>query len=204
MIDFKITTALIGGSFDPVHAGHLAIAREIRRQIPETEQIVFVPAALSPGKVVPTAAPEQRLHWLRAVVEPEGFKVWDWELKAGGESFTANTLAEAHRQGSTAERLYWVVGADAYAGFPSWREPGRIRELCRLLVVNRPGHSLFPLSVEDRILSMPPHPASSTNIRAFLAAGDFPGAVAAGLPPALRTELEKALPPNNPYARKIS
>jgi nicotinate-nucleotide adenylyltransferase len=201
MIRFDRPTALIGGSFDPVHEGHLALAREIRHQLPQIEQIVFVPAALSPGKAPPLASAELRLRWLRSVAGPEGFASWDWELEQTGESFTVNTLLEATRLGAIRDSLYWVVGADAYAALPSWREPARIRFLARLLVVNRPGHPLERQHPEDLILTIPPHPASSTAIRARLAAGDFAGAESAGLPSLLRTELEQALPPNNPYVR---
>ncbi|MGZ3655272.1 MAG: nicotinate (nicotinamide) nucleotide adenylyltransferase [Bdellovibrionota bacterium] len=197
-LDFRQPTILFGGSFDPVHEGHLHVAREARSALPQFKQIVFVPAAHSPGRPGAIAPAEFRLKLLRTAVEPLGFKVWDLEISRGGTSFTVDTLEEAHAQG--AQELLWLLGADAYARFSSWKNPERIRALCHLLVVDRPGQESHSQNPADRFIGIPPHPASSTAIRASLAAGEarpqwLPGAVAASL--------EKLLPGTNPYVKKI-
>lgn len=199
MIDFRLPTALFGGSFDPVHLGHLQVAKEVRKQMPQIQQLVFVPAAQSPGKQPVGASAEQRLKWLKLAVEPEGFLVWEADLDRGGESFTVETLGEAHKQSAAYERLYWILGADAYASFGRWREPERIRELCRLVVVNRPGQKINMRESSDLLLEIPPHPASSSEIRAQLASGDTSSP---WIPDAVRSDMEKILPLHNPYVRK--
>jgi nicotinate-nucleotide adenylyltransferase len=196
-IDFTQPTILYGGSFDPVHEGHLHVAREALAALPEVKQFVFVPAAHSPGKAPAVAPPERRLAWLRLAAEPLGFRVWDREVAKGGESYTVDTVEAAHAAGARRENLYWLLGADAYAAFPRWRSPERIRTLCRLLVVDRPGQETAPLHPSDRFVGIPLHPASSTALRARLAAGDD---ARDWLPPGVRAALDKLLPGENPYA----
>lgn len=199
MIDFSRPTALFGGSFDPIHAGHLHIAENVRRLCPGIEQIVFVPAAHSPGKGATLATAADRLRWVKLAAEPENFQVWDVELMRAGESYTVDTLRAAHSAGATADRLFWLMGADAYRGFPGWKTPGEIRSLARLLVVNRPGLALPSQNPADRILEIPPHPASSTNIRAELARCQENVAY---LPEPVRQDLSRlTLLGKNPYAK---
>lgn len=199
MIDFRQPTVLYGGSFDPVHEGHLHVARSVLLQRPDIKQVVFVPTAHSPGKATACASGEQRLGWLRLVAEPAGFPVWAWEVQRGGESFTVDTLEEAHRSDATKEKLFWLLGADSYASFPTWKNPARIRELCHLLIADRPGYEVSPQNEADQFVSIEHHPASSTALREELAKGIVPKR---WLPKALRADLEKALPRTNPYVRK--
>lgn len=193
-MDFSRTTILFGGSFDPVHNGHLHVAKHALAAIPGA-QLAFVPAFQSPGKQPPVASPDQRLHWLELATHAGPFQVWQQELRRGGPSFTVETLMAAHSEGASRENLYWLLGADAYEHFGNWKEPERIRSLARLLVVNRPGSNLERASREDLIISLPPHPASSTRLRGELATGqvqspDLPARVAEAL----------LLTGQNPYA----
>lgn len=199
MSDFGQPTALFGGSFDPVHEGHIHVANEVRKALPQIEQIVFVPASQSPGKKPPTANADQRLKWLRMGVQPDGFGVWDIELQRNGDSFTVDTLEQAHRLGAVREKLFFILGFDAFRGFSSWKNPERIRELCRLIVVNRPGETPIETISDDIFVPIPPHPASSSEIRAQLASGGS----SPWLPEPVKTDLEKLLPLHNPYVRKI-
>ncbi len=199
MIDFSLPTALYGGSFDPVHEGHLHVARSVRRLRPEIKQIVFVPASVSPGKPAPVAPGKDRLYWLSLVALPEGFPVWEADIQRGGDSFTIETLEEAHHLGAEKHRLFWIIGADSYSTFSGWKQPDRIRNLSRLLVVNRPGTPVARLHADDEILAIPPHPASSTALRADLRQGRT---TSPDLPAPIRAALEKFLPGQNPYVRK--
>lgn len=197
-MQFSSPTILFGGSFDPVHAGHLQVARESRALV--QAKLWFVPAATSPGKPAALASPGQRLEWLQIVAEPEGFHVWDFEIRRGGESFTFETLEEASRLGGRPDHLYWLVGADAYASLPRWKSPEKIRALATVLVVGRPGTPVARQDARDRLLVVPEHPASSTALREALAMGDFH---APELPSALRPVMEKLiLSSRNPYAKQ--
>ncbi len=199
MIDFQKVTALFGGSFDPIHEGHLHVAREVQSAIPALQQILFVPAFHSPGKYPISASAEQRLEWLNLAVLPAGFGIWNLELERKGESYTVHTLEQARHMGAVKDRLYLIMGSDAYAGFNSWKSPKRIRELCRLVVVGRSGESISTGQKEDLFLPIPPHPASSSEIRSQLASGSL----SRWLPAPVRAHLEKILPLHNPYVRKI-
>jgi nicotinate-nucleotide adenylyltransferase len=194
-LDFSRPAILFGGSFDPVHSGHLHVARECLLALPEVKQLVFVPAAESPGRVASVA---ERLAWLKIAVEPSGFRVWDFEATRPGPSFTVNTLEAAHAEGARVDQIYWLLGADAYAGFSRWKSPARIRELCRLLVVDRPGQESASQHPLDRFVSIPTHPASSTAVRAALAAGN---PRPQWLPEAVGAAFEKLLPGQNPYVK---
>ncbi|RZA07568.1 MAG: nicotinate (nicotinamide) nucleotide adenylyltransferase [Proteobacteria bacterium] len=201
MIDFSRTTILFGGSFDPIHAGHLHVAKHALAALPGA-QLVFVPAQQSPGKHPPVASPAERLAWLEKAVAAGIFQVWDAELKRDGVSYTVDTLLQAHGAGARRENLYWLVGADAYATFPAWKDPARIRALAKLLVVNRPGSPIEAQDAEDLIVEIPPHPASSTALRAALAAGQE---APEEIPAPVNEELGKLLLlGRNPYARGIS
>lgn len=198
MIDFSRTTILFGGSFDPIHAGHLHVAKYALAALPGA-QLAFVPASQSPGKHPPVAPAELRLKWLERAVAAGIFQVWDAELKRGGQSYTVDTLLLAHGEGATRDKLYWLVGADAYATFPSWKDPARIRSLAKLLVVNRPGSALEPQDPEDLIVEIPPHPASSTAIRRAL---NSSAPNTEDLLPEVREEMGNLLLlGKNPYAR---
>jgi nicotinate-nucleotide adenylyltransferase len=198
-MDFSQPLALYGGSFDPVHQGHLEVARAIRRALP-AHQLVFVPAGLSPGKAPPVAPGKLRSSWLNLLAEREGFLVWDTELKRPGPSYTVETLAEAHRQGAKRENLLWVVGADAYNSLPRWKDPEKIRELARIAVLNRPGTPLALAQADDLLIPMAEYSASSSAIRAAL--GRNPSLVS-NLPEEVKSDLERlTLSSQNPYARK--
>jgi nicotinate-nucleotide adenylyltransferase len=198
--DFTRPVALFGGSFDPIHEGHLHVARAVKTAFPEM-QVVFVPALESPGKQPPQASAELRLGWLRSAAEAEGHQVWETELLRPGPSFTVDTLAEAHRLGAASDRLYWIMGSDAFASLPQWREPERIRGLCKVIAVGRPGTAVPQRNAgPDFFLEIPPHPASSSALRAGLAA--IPP-TSMHLPEVVKAELENlSLRNKNPYARR--
>lgn len=199
MLDFKGINIFYGGSFDPVHLGHLHVACAAKKAL-EGAKIFFVPAGLSPGKPAPNASPELRRQWLESALRGTGFAVWDTELKRSGPSYTVDTLEEAHRAGADPTRTYLLIGADAYAGFSGWKDPERIRELAQLLVMSRPGTEIHPADARDVIREIPPHPASSSAIRAELASGAIPEE---SLPKPVSESLKKlSLLSKNPYARK--
>lgn len=198
MIDFSKSTALYGGSFDPIHLGHLHVVRTVLQKMPQIKQIVLVPAGQSPGKSAPIASAKDRLAWLLATGKAEGYKVWGTELHREGPSFTVNTLREATSLGAKKEQLFFILGADSYQNFSNWKAPEQIRAMCRLIVVARPGFPVQPQNPEDIILESATHSASSSEIRHQLSKGNFPEE---SLPKALLEEFTNlSLNSKNPYA----
>ncbi len=127
---------VFGGTFDPVHVGHLSIAQAALECIP-LDRVIFVPARRSPLKDRgPFAAAEDRLAMVRlATADEPRFSVSTIELDHDDNSYTVDTLGRLADEGE----LYLILGADAVSEFHRWRSPERIRELAVLLVASRPG-----------------------------------------------------------------
>ena len=130
---------ILGGTFDPVHYGHLLLAEYAREQC-ELDQVRFVPAACAPHKTQNTITPAQmRLEMLNlAISGQEAYAVSTLEIDRGGISYTVDTLEEIHRELPGAE-VFLIVGADSLSELPTWREPQRICELATPVVVRRYG-----------------------------------------------------------------
>ena len=135
---------ILGGTFDPVHRGHLEIAR-IAMDEAALERVIFIPAGqprLKSGD--PSASPEERLEMLRLAVNgAPRFDVSDIELRRTGPTLTVETLRELRDELGHGVELCFILGLDALARFDQWVEPERVTELARLLAVSRPGYSGF-------------------------------------------------------------
>lgn len=130
---------VFGGSFDPVHLGHLRLAECCWGQA-ALDQVLFVPAARQPHKPrAPRASDEDRVAMLELAIagRPE-FGVSTIEILRGGLSYTVDTL-RAIRAECPGDELFFLMGADTLADLPNWRSPGAICELATPLVVRRPG-----------------------------------------------------------------
>jgi len=169
---------LYGGTFDPPHIAHLAVAERAWQTL-RLDRLILMPCYQSPLKDAAAASGQQRLEMLRlAVADRPEFEVSDRELRRGGPSYTADTIeALAALYG---EAAWWLVlGTDALADFGRWRSPQRILAQCRLAVAERPGDGfemvLPTLSEACRQqldpVPIPPLAVSSSNLRADLAAG---------------------------------
>ena len=131
--------AIFGGSFDPPHVGHLLAAQDAFEEL-SLDRLIFVPTATQPLKVGRAAASaEQRLAMVRLLVDGDArFEVSSAEVERSGLSFTVDTLAHFAASYPSAER-YQLAGADVLATFSQWREPKRILQLARLVVLERVG-----------------------------------------------------------------
>lgn len=131
--------ALFGGSFDPVHFGHLLVAQAAVEEL-GLSRLVFVPAAQSPFKPSRSPAPAaDRLRWLRmALAGHSEYEVDDFEIRRGGVSYTVETLREYHQRYPNAELCY-IIGADNVLKLPLWREAEELARLASFIIVPRPG-----------------------------------------------------------------
>jgi nicotinate-nucleotide adenylyltransferase len=132
------SVGILGGTFDPIHHGHLAIAEDAREEL-GLERVLLVPAAAPPHKPGrPVTAAAERLAMVElAIAGNPSFEASRIELDRGGASYTVETLEELCAAGVTDP--WFVLSTEALAGFPSWREPDRILDLARLAVVPRAG-----------------------------------------------------------------
>jgi nicotinate-nucleotide adenylyltransferase len=134
---------VFGGTFDPVHLGHLVMAEQCREQA-RLDQVWFVPAARPPHKSeADITSFERRAEMLAlAVAGNPAFHVNDLEKNRPGPSFTVETL-ESLKQTRPGNDYFWILGSDSLTDLPMWRAPGRILELAGLLIVARPGHPVW-------------------------------------------------------------
>lgn len=130
---------LFGGTFDPVHYGHLLLAECCREQL-ALDQVWFMPAAVPPHKRDAALTDDlKRVDMLRLATGGQAaFVVSTMELDRGGISYTVDTLEALHQQ-MPADELFLLIGSDLLADLPSWREPRRICELATPVVVRRAG-----------------------------------------------------------------
>jgi len=127
---------LFGGSYDPVHHGHLIVARAIAEQL--GQKVTFVPAASPPHKTATTAA-EHRLAMLKLAVEgDELLDVSDIELRRQGPSYTYDTLMEFKNRYGPDVALCWIIGADMLEDFHIWHRAADVLDLARIVVAVRP------------------------------------------------------------------
>jgi nicotinate-nucleotide adenylyltransferase len=180
---------ILGGSFNPPHRGHLAVARDARREL-GLERVLLMPLHTpphKPGGEDPGPAHRLAMAHLAAEAEP-GVEASALEIERGGPSYTADTLSEIHA-GDPEDELTFIVGADTALTLPGWRRPGTVLSLARLAVASRPGsdggqllEALSEVPIEavpgaphakpDVVfLSMQPIAASSSLARKRLAAG---------------------------------
>ena len=131
---------VLGGTFDPIHMGHLAIAEQARDRL-ELEEVCFVPAGtpwMKAGQALSSA--QDRLCMVRKAVEENPFfRVSTVELDRSGPSYTVETLRELQEDYGPDARLFFILGTDAFARFGEWKEPEMVLSLATLVVVDRPG-----------------------------------------------------------------
>jgi nicotinate-nucleotide adenylyltransferase len=175
---------IFGGTFDPVHYGHLLLA-ELCREACRLDQVWFLPAALPPHKQRADLTPAvQRVEMLElATGGHESFAVSRLEVDRGGVSYTVDTLA-ALKAEEPGRELFFLLGCDSSGDLPKWREPRRICELALPVVVRRPGaaeadfNALADLVSPERLeeirrgqVQMPQIELSSRELRRRVAAG---------------------------------
>lgn len=129
---------ILGGTFDPVHFGHLRLALEVRQQL-GLEQVRLIPLYQPPHRAAPVASAEQRLAMLQlAVRKTDGLVIDDCELARAGTSYTIDTVRML-RESSPQQSLCLIIGMDQFQKFDSWREWSSLPDYVHIILVDRPG-----------------------------------------------------------------
>jgi nicotinate-nucleotide adenylyltransferase len=162
-----VRIGLYGGSFDPVHLGHLLVAQAAREETP-LDRVVFIPAAQSPFKPERKLSPDLvRLRMLRlALANQAGCEIDSQELERGGVSYTIDTVRGYARRHPGAE-LFYIIGADHVSQLPKWREAIELGSTLQFLVIPRPGQieTTFPPGFRGRHLNGFPLALSASQVR---------------------------------------
>ncbi|MGD0596706.1 MAG: nicotinate (nicotinamide) nucleotide adenylyltransferase [Sedimentisphaerales bacterium] len=183
--------ALFGGTFDPIHLGHTAVAAAAGEHI-GADKVVFVPARRSPLKAFfPEASDEDRLAMIGlAISGNSGFEVSDYELKKAGPNYTLETVRYFRQQLGSGVLIYWLAGTDTLEDLPHWYGVTELIDECNLAVMYRAGFAppdfskFISLWGEERVKKMqrnvvetPLVDISSTEVRKRLAAGGDVGGI---------------------------
>ncbi len=132
---------VLGGTFDPIHIAHLAIAEETRTQL-DLDKVIFVPAGLPPHKMDVHVSPaEHRLAMVElAVAGNPHFEVSRVDIDRFGPCYTVDTIALLREEWGPDVEIYFIMGSDSLADILTWHKPDRLIRLCRIVAVGRPGY----------------------------------------------------------------
>lgn len=167
---------IMGGTFNPIHLGHLMIAEEARQTF-HLDKVLFIPSYITPNKAIdgPTATAQQRLAMVRlATADNPYFAVSDLEIRRGGQSYTVDTLAFLKKLYGPSYTLYFISGTDTIEDLPNWHHPEDILTLCEFVGAARPGSTDVVQTIKDRFgplgkhiipLPVPTMNISSTELR---------------------------------------
>jgi nicotinate-nucleotide adenylyltransferase len=189
---------ILGGTFDPLHNGHIALARAALRQL-KLDTVYFLLSPRSPFKLGQRLTPaSQRLAMLRLGLRGRsGFRVATWELKRRGPSYMVTTLT-AYKRRHPRHELFLVLGSDAFAGFGRWKNPRKILKLATLVVGRRPGVDMDACVPSVAVLRGIFPDVSSTALRAMFAGKR---AAHAPVPPAVRSFIVRRKLYSPPHVR---
>jgi nicotinate-nucleotide adenylyltransferase len=166
---------IMGGTFDPIHLGHLVVANEVLN-IYNLDKIIFVPAGNPPHKIGTRASSWDRYFMTNIATNSNAkFTVSDLEIKSSDKSYTLNTLKEFNNTYPDTD-FYFITGTDAVIDLPNWHEPQELLKLCKFIAVSRPGISKedaeykideirISLNADIEQLQVPMLQISSTDIR---------------------------------------
>jgi nicotinate-nucleotide adenylyltransferase len=161
---------ILGGTFDPVHNAHLAIARTATQAL-GVDKILWIPTGKPDYRKPPVASVEQRLAMLALALKSEpGYAIDRRELETSASPYTVDTLKALHAE-RPKDQFYLLLGADQYASLRRWREPAEVARLARLAVFTRPGFELPP-GGDAIVVPMAPQAVSASEIRARCARGE--------------------------------
>jgi nicotinate-nucleotide adenylyltransferase len=201
-------TGVFGGTFDPMHLGHLDVADAARRAL-GLDRVEVMPARWPPHRTAPAASAAHRFAMaVLAVQDREGLVVSDFEMEGDGPSYTTGTLNRLSARGIDLSSLFFITGADAFREISAWKDYPRILDRTHFVVVSRPGCAApalrqllpdlsgrmieTPCEIPSRpgifLVDAPTAPVSSTDVRDRLARGE---SIDGLVPPAVERYIER-------------
>lgn len=173
---------VLGGTFDPVHLGHLVIAEAARSRL-ELAKVIFVPAGqpwLKSGRSITPA--QHRVEMVKlAIADRPYFELSTVEVERPGPSYSVDTMATLYEQSGKENSFFFLLGWDSLSELPKWKEPSRLIQMCRLVAITRPNFNRPDLKAMEALvpgitrnviwLDIPPVDISSSEIRARVAKG---------------------------------
>ncbi len=168
----------MGGTFDPIHHGHLVAASEVQAWF-DLDEVVFVPTGEPWQKSSREVSPAEDRYLMTVVATASNprFSVSRVDIDRGGPTYTIDTLRDLQNKYDDAE-LYFITGADALAAIVTWREPGEVFELAHFVGCTRPGHQIDDTTLRDlpsdrvTIVEIPALAISSTDCRSRVERGE--------------------------------
>ena len=161
---------ILGGTFDPIHDGHMAAARAAI-DCAHLDRVLFVPSGTPPHRGPAVAGSEQRIEMARLAISGEPkFDVSDIEVRRGNISYTVDTLREL-KESHPDDELFLILGWDAARLMPTWHEPEEVRRLATIVVVTRPG-SGKPTTKAEILCERPTPDISGSALRRAIAQGE--------------------------------
>jgi nicotinate-nucleotide adenylyltransferase len=164
-----LRVGLFGGTFDPIHNGHLKIAGIVLQKL-GLDKVIFVPAGILPHKAQSQAAPKDRLAMVKlSLRHKKKFTVSAYETGKRSPSYSIETVRYLKRKLGRKAELFFIIGADAFNEIQTWRSWQELLQLCRFVVINRPGYKITlpkrPRTAAVTVLRITGIPTSATVIR---------------------------------------
>jgi nicotinate-nucleotide adenylyltransferase len=178
----KVDTGILGGTFDPIHLGHLVIAREAKHRL-NLSKVIFVPSGqpwLKSDREI--TSPGHRVKMIELAISGIAYyEISTVEIDRPGPSYTVDTLVDLRQKLGKAMGLFWILGWDSLNELPRWHNPAEVVKMCRLAVFPRPGSEPPDLDAlmeyvpgikeSTVLLNIKPRDISSTDIRGRVARG---------------------------------
>ncbi len=158
-------TVIIGGTYNPIHIGHLYLAEEVQKSF-NYERVILIPSHIPAHKETDDAVtPQQRLEMLRCAVQSSNFVTDGCEIRRGGISYSIDTVDEIENNYEVTGKLGLVIGDDLVGGLHDWKEWEKLMERVDLLIAHRSYEERVPCSVEHSYIDNLILPISSSDIR---------------------------------------
>ena len=163
---------ILGGTFNPIHNGHLRLAEGARRKI-KLDKVIFVPVNIPPHKppLDVIAAKERYKMVYMAIRNKPHFEISDYEIKTGGTSYSIKTLKAFRKRFGQKTKLFFLTGSDSLPMLKAWKNIKKVLELAEFVVASRPGYKMFRPAFKVRKISIPTPDISSTFIRKSFQSG---------------------------------